>query len=126
MMGIAIVLPIYDLTDEEPWVISPGKPPANPTLAQAMTHRLKTGAEKAAFALNNLTIAPAFAIAKPTTVFHHPTHVLNTVQGKWTLACPELNRRWTDVFLPQQGKTRGASAFPKRMSPLCKWPSDGP
>lgn len=101
MMGIAIVLPIYDLKDEEPRVMSPGKPSANPTLAQAMTHRLKTGAEKAAFALNKRTIAPVFAIVKPAMSFHHPTPVLNTVQNKWTLACPEWNRRRTDVFRPQ-------------------------
>jgi hypothetical protein len=101
MMGIAIVLPICDLTDEEPRVMSPGKPPANPTLAQAMTHRLKTGAGKAAFALNKRTIEPVFAIVKPATGFRHLTRVLKTIQGKWTPACPALNRKRTAIFRPQ-------------------------
>ena len=92
---------LYDLTDEEPRVMSPCKPPANPTLAQAITSPPQDRCRKGRFCAEKRTIEPVFAIVKPATGFRHLTRVLNTVQGKWTLACPALNRSRTDVFLPQ-------------------------
>jgi transposase len=70
----------------------PPELPANPTPVQRMTHRLKTGAGRAAYALRKSTVEPVFGIIKSVLGFRQfLTRGLDNVQGEWTLVCLAWN-----------------------------------
>ena len=70
----------------------PPELPANPTPVQRMTHRLKTGAGRAAYALRKSTVEPVFGIIKSVMGFRQfLTRGLDKVQGEWTLVCLAWN-----------------------------------
>jgi transposase/IS5 family transposase len=70
----------------------PPELPANPTPVQRMTHRLKTGAGKAAYALRKSSVEPVFGIIKSVLGFRQfLTRGLDNVQGEWTLVCLAWN-----------------------------------
>jgi transposase len=72
----------------------PPELPANPTPVQRMTHRLKTGAGRAAYALRKSTVEPVFGIIKSVLGFRQfLTRGLDNVQGEWTLVCLAWNLR---------------------------------
>ena len=70
----------------------PPELPDNPTPAQRMTHRLKTGAGRAAYALRKQRVEPVFGIIKSVMGFRQfLTRGLDNVQGEWTLVCLAWN-----------------------------------
>ena len=70
----------------------PAELPANPTPVQRMTHRLKTGAGRAAYALRKQPVEPVFGIIKSVMGFRQfLTRGLDNVQGEWTLVCLAWN-----------------------------------
>jgi len=70
----------------------PPELPDNPTPAQRMTHRLKAGAGRAAYALRKQRVEPVFGIIKSVMGFRQfLTRDLDTVQGEWTLVCLAWN-----------------------------------
>jgi transposase len=76
--------------------------PANPTPVQRMTHRLKTGAGKAAYAQRKSTVEPVFGIIKSVMGFRQfLTRGLDNVQGEWTLVCLAWNLKRMAVLRPQ-------------------------
>jgi transposase len=80
----------------------PPELPANPTPVQRMTHRLKTGAGKAAYALRKSTVEPVFGIIKSVLGFRQfLTRGLDNVQGEWTLVCLAWNLKRMAVLRPQ-------------------------
>jgi transposase len=80
----------------------PPELPANPTPVQRMTHRLKTGAGKAAYALRKSTVEPVFGIIKSVMGFRQfLTRGLDNVQGEWTLVCLAWNLKRMAVLRPQ-------------------------
>ncbi len=92
--------PVSERFDEPPAL------PATPTPVQRMTHRLKTGAGKAAYALRKSTVEPVFGIIKAVMGFRQfLTRGLDNVQGEWTLVCLAWNL--------------------KRMAVAFGWPSKG-
>ena len=61
----------------------PPELPANPTPVQRMTHRLKTGTGRAAYALRKSTVEPVFGIIKSVLGFRQfLTRGLDNVQGE--------------------------------------------
>jgi IS5 family transposase len=88
--------PVSEGCDEPPAL------PANPTPVQRMTHRLKTGAGKAAYALRKSTVEPVFGIIKAVMgVRQFLTRGLDNVQGEWTLVCLAWNLKRMAVWRPQ-------------------------
>jgi transposase len=80
----------------------PPELPANPTPVQRMTHRLKTGAGRAAYALRKSTVEPVFGIIKSVLGFRQfLTRGLDNVQGEWTLVCLAWNLKRMAVLRPQ-------------------------
>jgi len=80
----------------------PPKLPAEATPVQRMTHRLKTGAGKAAYALRKSTVEPVFGIIKSVMGFRQfLTRGLANVQGEWTLVCLAWNLKRMAVLRPQ-------------------------
>jgi len=80
----------------------PPELPANPTPVQRMTHRLKTGAGRAAYALRKSTVEPVFGIIKSVMGFRQfLTRGLDNVQGEWTLVCLAWNLKRMAVLRPQ-------------------------
>ena len=80
----------------------PPELPANPTPVQRMTHRLKTGAGKAAYALRKSSVEPVFGIIKSVLGFRQfLTRGLDNVQGEWTLVCLAWNLKRMAVLRPQ-------------------------
>jgi hypothetical protein len=70
----------------------PAELPANPTAVERMTHRLKTGAGRAAYALRKQRVEPVFGIIKSVMGFRQfLTRGLDNVQGEWTLVCLAWN-----------------------------------
>ena len=70
----------------------PAELPANPTPVERMTHRLKTGAGRAAYALRKQRVEPVFGIIKSVMGFRQfLTRGLDNVQGEWTLVCLAWN-----------------------------------
>jgi hypothetical protein len=60
--------------------------------AQRMTHRLKAGAGRAAYALRKQRVEPVFGIIKSVMGFRQfLTRGLDNVQGEWTLVCLAWN-----------------------------------
>jgi len=88
--------PVSERFDEPPAL------PANPTPVQRMTHRLKTGAGKAAYAQRKSTVEPVFGIIKSVMGFRQfLTRGLDNVQGEWTLVCLAWNLKRMAVLRPQ-------------------------
>jgi hypothetical protein len=88
--------PVSERFDEPPAL------PATPTPVQRMTHRLKTGAGKAAYALRKSTVEPVFGIIKAVMGFRQfLTRGLDNVQGEWTLVCLAWNLKRMAVWRPQ-------------------------
>jgi hypothetical protein len=80
----------------------PPKLPAEATPVQRMTHRLNTGAGKAAYALRKSTVEPVFGIIKSVMGFRQfLTRGLDNVQGEWTLVCLAWNLKRMAVLRPQ-------------------------
>ena len=80
----------------------PPELPANPTPVQRMTHRLKTGAGRAAYALRKSTVEPVFGIIKSVLGFRQfLTRGLDNVQGEWTLVCLAWNLKRMAVLRPR-------------------------
>jgi hypothetical protein len=85
----------------------PTELPANPTPVQRMTHRLKTGAGRAAYALRKCSVEPVFGIIKSVMGFRQfLTRGLDNVQGEWTLVCLVWNLKRMALLRPQQGKNQ--------------------
>ena len=80
----------------------PPELPANPTPVQRMTHRLKTGAGKVAYAVRKSTVEPVFGIIKSVLGFRQfLTRGLDNVQCEWTLVCLAWNLKRMAVLRPQ-------------------------
>ena len=80
----------------------PPKRPAEATPVQRMTHRLKTGAGKAAYALRKSTVEPVFGIIKSVMGFRQfLSRGLANVQGEWTLVCLAWNLKRMAVLRPR-------------------------
>jgi transposase len=70
----------------------PAELPADPTPVERMTHRLKTGEGRAAYALRKQRVEPVFGIIKSVMGFRQfLTRSLDKVQGEWTLVCLAWN-----------------------------------
>jgi transposase len=70
----------------------PEELPTNPSPVERMTHRLKTGAGRAAYALRKQRVEPVFGIIKSVMGFRQfLTRGLDNVQGEWTLVCLAWN-----------------------------------
>jgi len=71
---------------------APDELPANPTPVERMTHRLKTGDGRAAYALRKQRVEPVFGIIKSVLGFRQfLTRGLDNVQNEWTLVCLAWN-----------------------------------
>ncbi len=80
----------------------PPELPGEATPVQRMTHRLKTGAGKAAYALRKSTVEPVFGIIKSVMGFRQfLARGLANVQGEWTLVCLAWNLKRMAVLRPQ-------------------------
>ena len=89
----------------------PPKRPAEATLVQRMTHRLKTGAGKAAHALRKSTVEPVFGIIQSVMGFRQfLTRGLANVQGEWTLVCLAWNLKRT-YCVRSKGKPEKTASF---------------
>jgi len=70
----------------------PSPLPADATPMQAMAHRLKTKAGRAAYALRKQTVEPVFGIIKSVMGFRQfSLRGLDKVSGEWTLVCLAWN-----------------------------------
>jgi transposase len=80
----------------------PAELPANPTAVERMTHRLKTGAGRAAYALRKQRVEPVFGIIKSVMGFRQfLTRGRDNVQNEWTLVCLSWNLKRMAVLRPQ-------------------------
>jgi transposase len=76
--------------------------PDNATPTQAMSHRLKTKAGRAHYALRKQTIEPVFGIIKSVMGFRRfSLRGLKKVTGEWTLVCMAWNLKRLAVLRPQ-------------------------
>jgi len=77
---------------------------ADATPMQAMTHRLKTQAGKAAYALRKQTVEPVFGIIKSVMGFRQfSLRGLRKVTGEWNLVCLAWNVKRMAVLRPKFG-----------------------
>lgn len=68
------------------------KPPANPTLSEALEYRMKTKSGKAFYALRKSTIEPVFGIIKEVMGFRKfSLRGIESVTGEWNLVCIAYN-----------------------------------
>ncbi|MER2622472.1 MAG: IS1182 family transposase [Accumulibacter sp.] len=75
--------------------------PAGATRAQAMSHRLKTKAGRALYALRKQTVEPVFGIIKSVLGFRQfSLRGLKKVTGEWTLVCMAWNLKRMAVLRP--------------------------
>lgn len=73
-----------------------------PTPVQRMTHRLHSGAGRAAYALRKQRVEPVFGIIKSVMGFRQfLSRGLDNVQGEWTLVCLAWNLKRMAVLRPQ-------------------------
>ena len=80
----------------------PAALPDNATPVQAMSHRLKTQAGRARYALRKQTIEPVFGIIKSVMGFRRfSLRGLKKVTGEWTLVCMAWNLKRLAVLRPQ-------------------------
>ena len=81
---------------------------ADATAMQAMTHRLKTQAGKAAYALRKQTVEPVFGIIKSVMGFRQfSLRGLRKVTGEWNLVCMAWNIKRMAVLRPKNWITGG-------------------
>ena len=82
-----------------------GEPPVlrpDATPVERMTHRLKSRAGRAAYALRKQTVEPVFGIIKSVMGFRQfLTRGLANVQNEWTLVCLAWNLKRLAVLRPQ-------------------------
>ena len=82
----------------------PAPLPANATTAQAMSHRLKTKAGRALYALRKQTVEPVFGIIKSVLGFRQfSLRGLDKVRGEWSLVCLAWNLKRMAVLRPKFG-----------------------
>ena len=80
----------------------PSPLPDDATPMQAMSHRLKTKAGRACYALRKQTIEPVFGIIKSVMGFRRfSLRGLKKVTGEWTLVCLAWNLKRMAVLRPQ-------------------------
>ena len=80
----------------------PAPLPANATTAQAMSHKLKTKAGRALYALRKQTVEPVFGIIKSVMGFRQfSLRGLRNVAGEWTLVCLAWNLKRMASLRPQ-------------------------
>jgi transposase len=76
----------------------------NATTAQTMSHRLKTKAGRALYALRKQTVEPVFGIIKSVLGFRQfSLRGLDKVRGEWNLVCLAWNLKRMAVLRPQFG-----------------------
>ena len=79
----------------------PSPLPATATPMQAMAHKLKTTAGRAAYALRKQTVEPVFGIIKSVMGFRQfSLRGLKKVSGEWTLVCLAWNVKRMAVLRP--------------------------
>ncbi len=82
----------------------PAPLPENATTAQAMSHRLKTKAGRALYALRKQTVEPVFGIIKSVLGFRQfSLRGLDQVRGEWSLVCLAWNLKRMAVLRPKFG-----------------------
>ena len=80
----------------------PAPLPANATPVQAVSHRLKTKAGRALYALRKQTVEPVFSIIKSVMGFRQfSLRGLKKVTGEWPLACLAWNLKRMAKLRPQ-------------------------
>ena len=80
----------------------PASLPDNATSAQTMSHRLKTKAGRALYALRKQTVEPVFGIIKSVMGFRQfSLRGLDKVRGEWSLVCLAWNLKRMAVVRPQ-------------------------
>ena len=78
--------------------------PENPSTAQIMSHRLKTKAGRALYALRKQTVEPVFGIIKSVMGFRQfRLRGLDKVRGEWNLVCLAWNLKRMAVLRPKIG-----------------------
>jgi len=81
---------------------NPPDPPAEADAVERMTHRLKTPAGRATYALRKQTVEPVFGIIKSVLGFRQfLTRGLDNVQNEWTLVCLAWNLKRMAALRPQ-------------------------
>ena len=82
----------------------PAPLPENASTAQAMSHRLKTKAGRALYALRKQTVEPVFGIIKSVMGFRQfLLRGLDKVRGEWSLVCLAWNLKRMAVLRPKSG-----------------------
>ena len=82
----------------------PAALPDHATTAQAMSHRLKTKAGRALYALRKQTVEPVFGIIKSVLGFRQfSLRGLAQVRGEWNLVCLAWNLKRMAALRPQFG-----------------------
>ena len=82
----------------------PAPLPENAGTAQAMSHRLKTKAGRALYALRKQTVEPVFGIIKSVMGFRQfLLRGLDKVRGEWSLVCLAWNLKRMAVLRPKFG-----------------------
>ena len=82
----------------------PAPLPPNASAVQIMTHRLKTKAGRAQYALRKQTIEPVFGIIKSVMGFRQfSLRGLENVNGEWSLVCLAWNLKRMAVLRPKFG-----------------------
>ena len=82
----------------------PAPLPADATPTQAMAHRLKTIAGRAAYAMRKQTVEPVFGIIKSVLGFRQfSMRGLSKVTGEWDLVCLAWNVKRMAVLRPKFG-----------------------
>ena len=82
----------------------PAPLPENATTAQVMSHRLKTKAGRALYALRKQTVEPVFGIIKSVLGFRQfSLRGLHKVSGEWNLVCLAWNLKRMAALRPQFG-----------------------
>ncbi len=72
----------------------PAAPPAGASVAEVMSHRLKTSAGKALYGLRQQTVEPGFGLIKSATSFRlFLLRGTAKVSAEWTLVCLADNLR---------------------------------
>ena len=80
----------------------PAPLPENASAAQAMSHRLKTKAGRALYALRKQTVEPVFGIIKSVMGFRQfLLRGLDKVRGEWSLVCLAWNLKRMAVLRPK-------------------------
>ncbi len=80
----------------------PAPLPENATPVQALSHRLKTKAGRALYALRKQTVEPVFGIIKSVMGFRQfSLRGLKKVTGEWTLVCLAWNLKRMAKLRPQ-------------------------